>query len=244
LVIAGPETTFGPKEMDTINKYLDGGGKALIMTEAGATDSINQLLSKWGVQSRDDLIIDPSSSSITDPTALVVTAYSFPDVTKGVQGLMTFFPTARSLTKMDNVTTTLTIQPIISSSQNSWGETEYKDAQQVRPDQGKDAMGPLPLAMAVSSSAGKTRLVVFGDSDFAANGPLQAAPNVGNPDLFAGAVNWLAEEESLVAIGPKTPDTRPLTLPPGSSRLVVFTSLILLPLVVVVAGVAVWWSRR
>ncbi len=105
-------------------------------------------------------------------------------------------------------------------------------------------MGPLPFAMAVSSSASKTRLVVFGDSDFAANGPLQAVQNFGNQDLFAGAVNWLAEEESMVAIGPKTPDSRPLMLPPGSSRLVVFSSLILLPLVVIVAGIAVWWTRR
>jgi ABC-type uncharacterized transport system involved in gliding motility auxiliary subunit len=244
LVIAGPQVPFAPKEIDTINKYLDGGGKALIMTEAGATDSINQMLSKWGVQSRDDLIIDPSSSFFGDPTAPLVTAYAFPDVAKGVEGLMTFFPTARSLAKMDNVTTTLTIQPIASSSQTSWGETEYKDAQQVRPDPGKDAMGPLPFAMAVSSSANKARIVVFGDSDFAANGPLQAVQNFGNQDLFAGSVNWLAEEEAMVAIGPKTPDQRPLTLPPGSSRLVVFSSLILLPLVVIVAGISVWWSRR
>jgi ABC-type uncharacterized transport system involved in gliding motility auxiliary subunit len=244
LVIAGPQVQFAPKELDAINKYLDSGGKALIMTEAGVTDSINQILSKWGIQSRDDLIIDPSSSFFGDPTAPLVNTYTFPDVTKGVQGLMTFFPTARSLTKMDNVTTTLAIQPILSSSQSSWGETEYKDAQQVRPDPGKDAMGPLQFAMAVSSSASKTRLVVFGDSDFAANGPLQAVQNFGNQDLLAGAVNWLGEEEAMVAIGPKTPDQRPLTLPPGSSRLVVFSSLILLPLVVIVAGVAVWWTRR
>ncbi len=121
LVIAGPSTTFAPKELDTIDKYLDGGGKALIMTEAGAADSVNQLLAKWGVQSRDDLIVDPSSSFFGDPSAPLVTAYSFPDVTKGVQGLMTFFPTARSLSKMADVTTTLTIQPILQLQPHQLG---------------------------------------------------------------------------------------------------------------------------
>jgi ABC-type uncharacterized transport system involved in gliding motility auxiliary subunit len=244
LVIAAPQVPFAPQEIDTINTYLQSGGKALIMTEAGDTNSLNDVLSRWGIQARDDLIVDPSSSFFGDPTAPLVTTYTFPDVTKGVSGLMTFFPSTRSLTKMDNVTTTLSIQALVSSSESSWGETEYKDAQQVKPDPGKDAMGPLTFGMAVSSTANKARLVVFGDSDFAANGPLAAVQGFGNQDLFAGAVNWLGEEEALVAISPKAPDERPLMLPPGSSRLVVFSSLILLPLVVIVAGVAVWWNRR
>ncbi len=39
------------------------------------------------------------------------------------------------------------------------------------------------------------RLAVFGNSEFVSNSALQNVQGSGNQDLFAGAINWLAEEE-------------------------------------------------
>ena len=51
----------------------------------------------------------------------------------------------------------------------------------------------------------ETRIVVIGDSDFAANGALGIQ---GNRDLFLNTVGWLSQQENLIAIRPKEPDDR------------------------------------
>ena len=55
----------------------------------------------------------------------------------------------------------------------------------------------------------ETRVVVFGDSDFAANGVLGIQ---GNRDLFMNTVGWLSQQENLISIRPKEADDRRITL--------------------------------
>ena len=87
----------------------------------------------------------------------------------------------------------------------------------------------------------KSRLVVIGDSDFAANKYyfFQAYGN-----LFNNAVSWLAEEKDLVAIAPKVTAPRTVSLTRSAGRLVFFYALIVLPLLVFAAGIGVWLYRR
>jgi ABC-type uncharacterized transport system involved in gliding motility auxiliary subunit len=87
----------------------------------------------------------------------------------------------------------------------------------------------------------ETRLVVIGDSDFAAN---EALGFEGNADLFVNALNWLAEQENLIAIRPKAPDDRRVTLTADQMRLVAYVSLLLIPGAVFAVGVLTWWRRR
>src|SRR5207253_8431686 len=106
------------------------------------------------------------------------------------------------------------------TSQRSWGEANLDSLSKgvkLEPDQG-DVAGPLTIAAAVSAPVAdvqpavntsadtpkaETRLVVFGDSDFPSNAYGGIA---GNPNMFANAVNWLAQQEGLIAIRPKATD--------------------------------------
>jgi ABC-type uncharacterized transport system involved in gliding motility auxiliary subunit len=87
----------------------------------------------------------------------------------------------------------------------------------------------------------ETRLVVIGDSDFVANSTISFS---GNIDLFLNAINWIAEQENLIAIRPKSPDDRRVTMTQDQLRLVGWLSLILVPGAVFGLGVYNWWRRR
>jgi ABC-type uncharacterized transport system involved in gliding motility auxiliary subunit len=65
-----------------------------------------------------------------------------------------------------------------------------------------------------------------------------------NRDLFLNAANWLAEEEQLIAIRPKERESRNLFLTAAQQNLVLFSSTLFLPLIVLGLGGFVWWSRR
>jgi ABC-type uncharacterized transport system involved in gliding motility auxiliary subunit len=83
--------------------------------------------------------------------------------------------------------------------------------------------------------------VVFGDSDFAANG---YAGIEGNSDLFLNTVNWLAQQESLIAIRAKEPSDRRLTMTANHVTGMFWLSVVLIPAAVLGAGIFTWWRRR
>ena len=86
------------------------------------------------------------------------------------------------------------------------------------------------------------RLVIVGDSDFIGNN-LALAP-LGNADLFLNMVNWLTEDEDLIAIRPRSAEDRRITMTAAQVRNVVLLSLVFLPGFFLIWGVTVWWSRR
>jgi ABC-type uncharacterized transport system involved in gliding motility auxiliary subunit len=87
----------------------------------------------------------------------------------------------------------------------------------------------------------ETRVVVFGDSDFATTAALGLP---GNRDLFMNTIGWLSQQENLISIRPKEPDDRRVTMTAVQQNNVTILSLILIPGVVFGAGVYSWWRRR
>ena len=56
--------------------------------------------------------------------------------------------------------------------------------------------------------------------------------------------SWLAEDEDLVAVRPKDPTQRQVTLTERDSRLLLWGSVVFLPLAVLAFGISVWYRRR
>ena len=87
----------------------------------------------------------------------------------------------------------------------------------------------------------ETRVAVIGDSDFAANFSLGIQ---GNRDLFLNTVSWLAQQENLIAIRPREPEDRRLTLTADQQSRALLISLLMIPGAVLAIGVYTWWRRR
>ena len=87
----------------------------------------------------------------------------------------------------------------------------------------------------------QARLAVFGDSDFASN---SAVGIQGNRDLALNTINWLAQQENLIAIRPREPEDRRITLTADQQARVYWLSLVLLPGFIAGAGIYTWWNRR
>jgi ABC-type uncharacterized transport system involved in gliding motility auxiliary subunit len=87
----------------------------------------------------------------------------------------------------------------------------------------------------------ETRVAAIGDSDFVSNAYLGVE---GNRDLFMNTVNWLAQQENLIAIRPKEPSDRRMTLTENKTMAILLLSIFVIPGVVLGAGVYSWWRRR
>jgi len=87
----------------------------------------------------------------------------------------------------------------------------------------------------------ETRMVVVGDSDFAAN---NVAGMGGNRDMFLNMINWLAQQEDLISVRPRNPEDRRVTMTAGQDRMIFWFTILILPGLIFFAGIQTWWRRR
>jgi ABC-type uncharacterized transport system involved in gliding motility auxiliary subunit len=87
----------------------------------------------------------------------------------------------------------------------------------------------------------ETRVAAIGDSDFISNAYLGVE---GNRDLFMNVVNWLAQQETLIAIRPREPADRRMTLTENKTTAILLLSIFVIPGLVLGVGVYSWWRRR
>jgi ABC-type uncharacterized transport system involved in gliding motility auxiliary subunit len=156
---------------------------------------------------------------------------------------MTFFPVVRSVMPASPPAPGITAEPLLETAAQSWGESDLK-SDEVGFDEKVDIKGPVPIATVVTKDAGegkKTRLIVFGDSDFATNVNFSSQ---GNGNLFINTIKWLARDENLISIKAKDPTDRPLTLTESGGRTIAIVLMVLFPGAILVAGVLVWLRRR
>jgi ABC-type uncharacterized transport system involved in gliding motility auxiliary subunit len=119
------------------------------------------------------------------------------------------------------------------------GESSSEDAEADADESPSEGEGA--VSEAEESQPLESRIVVFGDSEFASNAYFGTAVN---RDLFLNVVSWLAEDTDLLSIRPKDPENRSITLTATDSRMIFWATVVLFPLTTLVLGFAVWSRRR
>jgi len=254
LIVAGPTRNYEQPEVDAVKKYVEDGGRALLMldpplklghSKIADNDALTALLQGWGVSLSKDLILDLNpigQLAGLGPQVALVTSYSSQPIVNEMKGTATGFPLARSM-EIKNTDKT-SVQKLFDSSGSSLATSNLSSAA-VDVNDPKNKKGPLTIAAAGTYNTGKEnsqgRFVVVGSSSWAANRFINFN---GNNDLALNAVNWLASDEDLISIRPKQREDRRITMTRAQLNLVRVTSQFILPLVVVMAGVGVWWKRR
>lgn len=254
LVVAGPTGDYIQAEVDAIKKYVENGGRAIFMLdpplklgrkEISDNKPLIDLLASWGVTVDKDLVLDenPVSQLVgLDATVPLVTSYESHPIVSDLSGTATGFPISRSLDTKNADKTSVT--KLFSTSANSFSTTNLSSPE-IRIDPAKDKKGPFTLAAAVTYNTGKPnsqgRVVVVGSSRWASNSFLRFN---GNRNLMLNMMNWLSSDEDLISIRPKEQEDRRINLTRAQFFMLRSVSQFLLPLIVVVGGVMVWWRRR
>jgi ABC-type uncharacterized transport system involved in gliding motility auxiliary subunit len=250
IIIDGPTQPISAEEMTLLQAFGTKGGSLIVMEDASLapntekpTDPLADYLSNtWGITINNDIVIDPSSSQIN--YAIENTYGSHPITSKlQVLNLVSFFPNARSLALKTN-TQDVQTTALVTTVDRAWGETDFAALQnnQVSFDASVDFAGPLTIAAAAQNSKNNGRLVVIGDSAFASD---LYFDQYGNGDLFINAVDWAAGQGNMINLTTGKAITREMSLPNSFTILMLaFVFVILIPGIVIAAGVTSWIMRR
>ena len=265
LVVGGPETDYLQTELDKITAFVKKGGRAIFMLDPGGLPKLTSYLGEFGFELKNDLIFDKTSqisgSSIAIP--VVVQYDKNHPVTREFEQF-TFLPFARSVSIKE--------EPakgswnIAKTSDKSWTVTSdlkklTKEDEEFNSD--KHQRGPISVVAVTAvevnlgeskeskvkdNSAGEEqdslktwgKILVTGDSDFASNKFMKA----GNKDFLLNMLNWLAEEHVLISVRKKEPGMTPLLLTPVQGKIVFWLSVVIVPSLLLVAGLGVTARRR
>jgi ABC-type uncharacterized transport system involved in gliding motility auxiliary subunit len=251
VIEAGPQEALTSDQAKMLQDYVNGGGGLIVMedppalTKIGtADDPLADMLAKsFNITLENDVVID---AAVQNPLFVYadVKNYAQHPITESLAGLDTVFHTARSL-KLDTAAEGITLTPLVQTetSTNVWGETDFKSFANhtVGFEPSTDIASPLVLAAAWENQAAKGRLVVFGDSEFAAD----ALYKQGYGDILINSIDWASSQEDLISLTPKNNITRTYKSPSTASMIGIFLlSLCVIPLMVVVGGVVAWYTRR
>jgi ABC-type uncharacterized transport system involved in gliding motility auxiliary subunit len=89
---------------------------------------------------------------------------------------------------------------------------------------------------------GGTRIVAVADTNWMTDQFLDAVP--GNHDLFLNAINHLVGNTALISIPSKSTQPGEVNLLGRDANLIFFTTVVFLPLLVLIVGAVIWWQRR
>jgi ABC-type uncharacterized transport system involved in gliding motility auxiliary subunit len=257
VILARPTTDFSEAEIAVIDDYLQRGGGLFIMADALFNENaflkeggaFNQYLwNTFGLRPLDAVIVDPASSGTT---ALdVISAAIFPDNTIATRLDQLNAPTQFSVARVIEVNNSPPANTpngrVIMSSEQAYGETNLQELSQTNRyqyDEGQDIPGPLTEVAYAYNSLTNGKIVLVGDADFVTNSRVLSPQ--GNSILFTDALSWLTGYGDRINFAPQAYATGlPLIFVSGQQLdIIAFITVILLPGIVLIAGIVVWWRR-
>ena len=248
LVILDPTRALPAATVKAVEDYLAAGGRMLIAAEPWAqdpkaTESVNTVLQPFGLGFSGALVVegDTSRSAAQDPTIPAVVDYGQSPITGDIQRIVSFFPRTTAIT--GTPVAGAKVVRIATTSTSAYAIAE------IRTDlsrKGGDSAGPFTMmeTAELPAGAGKTRIVIVGTQAFAENRTLPPNNSDANLELALGSFQWLAGQDALIALPPKPDRALPLTLTQDQQSTIIFITAVLMPGLIVLAGVVVWWRRR
>ncbi len=246
LVIVAPQSDFLQTEIEKIRTFVKGRhGHLFIALDPLSQTSILErfMLEEYGVLANQDVVVDPRGIQRQYWTvAPELTSHKALAPIKSANLICIMFH-CRSLTVegRDGYNAVTYLETV----ENSWAKRGLKPGDEINLafEEGKDARGPLKLAVALEDyrTATASKILVFGDADFMGNAYL---PFGGNKDLIINSINWMLGQEQMISIRPKVVEISEVVIDENAANRIFTFCVIVSPMLIVILGGFVFMLRR
>lgn len=253
VVIAGPQTSLTQAQQNSLNNFIDKGGKLFIMVDPrtnGAPYGLESVFAKFGVEIKPGAIVERARNIQGDATAFTLERYESHPITQRLP--ITAFFNATVVVQSAQKPEKVTVTPIVRTTSDSWLETTLVEGSVPTAD-ANELKGSLNVGVvSVIDHDGETpdaRLVLIADSEFPINVFVTANRQnpyyvPGNIDLFSNSMNWLVAREGLFNIVPKERSQPRLTLNEQQKNILLATVLAGIPAIPLLVGGYIIRNRK
>ena len=259
IMIVGPQYDLSDREMKLLHDFWNKQGRILLLVDPSAkTPKLNGFLNELGVKVNDDRLMAFVRTGIEE-LALIRDVYATflgnSPITKRLADVKAvFFGGTSSITiEPDRVRqANIQLQPLVQAQKGYFAETDYNttDQNKLQADAKKAPDSPLTIGVSIEKGGSadervqmnSSRMIVVSNATFIQDNAVTQDQQA--LDFISGCANWLLNREQLIGIAPKVPKTLTFNLNDDALRSLRWIVLVLIPLVFVVIGAAVWWQRR
>lgn len=255
VIVAGPTKPYLTHEIAALQKFMRSGkGRLLLMLAPRSGSEFQPLLTEWGVSVGDNVVVDQVLRLFQGPALglePLAETYGAHEITRDFKG-RTIFPMTRSVQKDAAAKPALQVTELVKTSPSSWAESDmaglFERHEAALGDQ--DRKGPISIAVAVegklkdlgAEADGVGRLAVFGSAQFAENRNFEGT--FFNRDLFLNTVGWQVGQSDLLSIRPRSLRASRVSFSQEEGTSIFYLSVLVLPELLLIAGLAVWWRRE
>jgi hypothetical protein len=254
LIIGGPTDPFLKDDLDKIRRYLDQGGRLLVLMNffsVGKPTGIEKLLAQYDIAVGNNLVVDIENSYRRTGQNIVPSQMGSHPIVARLQNSQILLSKPRSVRKSSTASRAgaAQVEELLFTGPNAFVVTDVRRGV-AQPNPTVDPRGSVPLAVAaergavpgVSAERGATRLVVIGDSFFLLNDAIETPANA---DFATHTVNWLVDQAVLLSgVAPRPIKEYRINLKRSQMVTLRWGLLVGLPGSVLFIGLVVWWRRR
>ncbi len=248
VLLIAPRRRMREAPVEALRRYLAGGGRLIALLEPGTETGIEGLLGEYGLETPNSVLIDPASGAVESTAeGLNIVAYNYsghPTSAGLNRNRMTFFPGVRPIVTR-KVQPNDKLQGVVWSSPKAWvtDDLSVLDRRSGRIENQGEAQGYHFIMAAGRFPRGEkeTRIVVFGDSDFASNRYLRALYDL---DILLNSIHWAVEREAQITLRPKIRDTVQFPMPLENALRTLYGVGLLVPELMLITGAVIWIRRR
>lgn len=251
LMINSPSTDISEEERDAIIEYLENGGKAMIFSDytEGSMDNFDAVLENYGVERVDGIVIEGDAQHY----AMQMPYYLLPNVSSAEavsdfssQGYFVLAPYAQGIRQLDNVRDTLTIESLLTTSDDAYSKTDLNTETLEKTDE--DIDGPFDIGVSITEEVDddKTTQIVYYSTANLMDSQINQMVAGGNEQMITESLNWMCstDETSTISIPSKSLEVSYLTVTAYDAAYWKICVMGLIPGVFLVVGFVIWLKRR
>lgn len=251
LMINSPSTDISEDERDAIIEYLENGGKAMIFSDytEESMDNFDAVLENYGVERVDGIVIEGDAQHY----AMQMPYYLLPDVSSAEavsdfssQGYFVLAPYAQGIRQLDNVRDTLTIESLLTTSDDAYSKTNLNTETLEKTDE--DIDGPFDIGVSITEEVDddKTTQIVYYSTANLMDSQINQMVAGGNEQMITESLNWMCstDETSTISIPSKSLEVSYLTVTAYDAAYWKICVMGLIPGVFLVVGFVIWLKRR
>lgn len=230
----GAQKPLLPNELTALDRYLDKGGRLLLLAGPKAQLGADSLLQKWGITLEDRLVRSQSPDDGRIGKGAIVTDYGDHPIGQSFEQNISLYPEVRPV--VAKAVNGKELVPILKTGSNSWSAPIDSAPQ---PFNSKtDRRGPLTLGVVVT--ANQSRLVVIGSDSFIQDGLFEKTLN---GDVLLNSISWLSDRGTL-AVRPKEITNRRIILPAWQVQTLFWLPVVIFPGASFSLAGWRWWQQR
>jgi hypothetical protein len=270
VLLMGPRADFLDGEIDSLGRYLDRGGKVLVLLDPFEAPKLGAFLASRGIGFGLNVIVDPENRlGGGEPFSAAVPNVNRRHLVTASLDSPPLFSATRAVEAREDEEVGRRSDWLLKSGDHSWAAHDPAVLQGGAAQfvAGRDLNGPIVIGAEVwtpiregAESAGEdasggandeapgaeragSRIIAFGDSEFVTNRFLEY---LGNRDLAVNTVNWLMREDRLMAprARRKQPGTNWLFVSEEQLRSLLLSAVLAQPAFFLLIGLAMFARRR